>query len=706
MRFRAAWMLGLALLGCSSKSEEEDVVPVGDAVVDQVPGDSSLDAETVGDVGSDLTTDGVVPDGSSDATDQTTQADEVVLPQCSAWSNPWGSTALYEDASVQWNLGEEGLAVYGNRVTSVDLDGDDYPDLIIHSTGSNDRDDPEQGVFKRRILMNRPAPGGGRTFEDYTVTSRYGQIVAGPDAGKLGRAAHFGVYADADNQGGVDVFSGTYSDANNATKIADRSIVLLNDGTGVFTAAPASEVSPEQEWTTTSASWVDYDRDGWVDVWTGNFYVIYGYESALQDRLYRNNGDGTFTDVTNTVGLTTSKTGFDEGTNHRPTYGVTACDVDGDGFTDLLQSSYGRQLNMLWKNFGGKTFMDIAEVTHYDADDNLDYSDNNFYRCYCYNGGTCDPKPEQPMIDCSSFSWNANDTKPYRNGGNTFTTLCADLDGDGDNDVYNAEIVHWHIGQSSDPSQVLKNEPSENEYGFEFVRPGREATGLTRQPTMVDWNEGDIYAVAFDADNDGIVDLYQPSSDYPGTHGWLFRGTGGGVFANADSETSVSGLSQERVGGGAVADFDRDGDLDVVLAYSTMRCDASCQFSKPVVRMFENKLDGRGHWIRIRLQGKGAGGSNRSGVGARVTIETGDHKAMQELGGGYGHFGMQNTLTLHFGLGDKCYVQKVRIAWPNSAGTVSEWSGVLEADAEYLVDEATGDWFKLVAGQEPQKVVW
>ena len=238
------------------------------------------------------------------------------------------------------------------------------------------------------------------------------------------------------------------------------------------TLPPLAMSRPTQEWTTTSASWVDYDRDGWVDVWVGNFYAIWGYESGLQDRLYHNNGDGTFTDVTASLGLSTTNAGFDQGTNHRPSYGVTACDVDGDGYTDLLQSSYGRQLNMLWKNFGGKAFLNIAGLVHYDSDDNLDYSDNNFYRCYCYSGNTCDPQPEEPMISCDNYSWSVNDTKSWRLGGNTFSTLCADLDGDGDNDVYNAEIVHWHIGQSSDSSQILLNSPADNEYGFEFVRPG------------------------------------------------------------------------------------------------------------------------------------------------------------------------------------------------------------------------------------------
>ncbi len=662
-------------------------VEVGSDLTGEVVG------EVAGDVGAELAGD-VAP--------------EVVLPQCEAWSDPWGGQEkLFVDRSAAWGLDDAGLNVLGNRLAAVDLDGDGYPDLVVHQVGSNDRDDPQGGTFKRRILLNRPDGKGGRTFVDHTVASGYGRIVLGEGVGGLGRAAHFAVFADADNDGDVDLFSGTYIDVNAEVRPGDRSIVMLNDGAGVYSPAPASEVSPEGEWTTTSATWVDYDRDGLVDLWVGNFYAIYGYETGLQDRLFRNNGDGTFSDVTAAMGLNTSNTGFESGTNHRPTYGVSACDVNGDGFTDLLQSSYGRQFNMLWKNLGGKAFLDIAKVVHYDSDDNMDYSDNNFYRCWCHAGSNqCDPMPAAPMINCQSYSWGSKDAMPYRNGGNTFSTLCADLNGDGRNDVYNAEIVHWHIGQSSDPSQILVNGEAQNEHGFEFSRPGREATGLVRPATMASWNEGDIYAAAFDADNDGVMDLYQPSSDYPGTRGWLFRGLGQGLFVDVDKDGSLSGLDEPRVGGLAVADFDRDGDLDVVLAFSTMRCDAECPFKTPVVRLFENGTDGRGNWVRVSFRGKGAGGSNGAGIGARLELRSGGKVWAQELGGGYGHFGVQNTLSLHFGLGGQCYLESAELRWPNAQGSVSTWSGVLPANSEYLVDEESGKWYRLEAGEEPVEVAW
>ncbi len=592
-------------------------------------------------------------------------------PKCAQVSSPWGDKPLFVERSDKYALDAEHLNVLGNRVVAADLDGDFYPDLIVHKGGSHNRDDPVNGLFERRLLANRPADWG-RTFQDITVESNYGII---PETDTLGRAAHLAIFADVDNDGDLDAFSGTHCDRNSQHKVPDRSLILLNDGSGHFTPAPTSDISPNEEWSTSAASFLDYDRDGNIDLWVGNWYVQYGYLNGLQDRLYRGNGDGTFTDVTATAGLTTTESGYADGTNHRPTFGVTACDIDGDGDTDLLSSSYGRQLNLLYLNQGDGTFKDISTEVNFSADDNQDYSDNQFYACYCHAfNGNCDPMPPKPAIQCQSNNWSSNDAESWRNGGNTFTTACADIDNDLDLDLYNGEIVHWHIGQSSDPSQLLLNSPADNAYGWALERPGRAATGLTR-PRKGSWNEGDIYAAIFDADADGWPDIFQLSSDYPDTHGWLFRNLGDGTFKDAD-ETTVSGLALDRIGGATVADFDRDGDLDAVVAFSTMRCDGACQFDQPVVRILLNSLNSRSNWTAMRLVGTGVGGANRAGIGARIVISANGQSQVREVGGGYGHMGMQNSLEAHFGLGDSCTIDTLEIHWPDAAGSVSTFRNV------------------------------
>ena len=605
--------------------------------------------------------------------------------RCNTFQNPWGATPLFVDKSAQYKLDAAHLNVLGNRIAAVDINNDGYPDLIVHQVDQNYRDDPKNGDFHRRILLN-VEENGHRTFKDYTVQSNYGVI---PGTNDLGRSAQFAVFADVNNDGSVDCFSGNYLDAGTKDKLPDRSIILLNNGHGVFSPAKISDVTPKDPMTTTSAAFVDYNQDGNIDIWVGFFYQIYGYPLCLQDRLYEGHGDGTFTDVTNKVGLTTTPGGYADGTNHRPTYGVTACDVDGDGDDDLITSAYGRQLNMLWQNNNGQ-FTDIAHKVHFDADDVTDYSDNQFYACYCQNHpGTCNPNPGTPMIQCPAQDyWNPGyDNQPYRLGGNTFTTLCADFDNDGDLDIYNAEITHWHIGKSSDPSQWLVNEQTES--GFDFKRPGRNAMGIVR-PHSGGWNEGDIYAFAADFDNDGLLDLFQPSSDYPDTHGWLFRGIGAGKFQNIDTNGNVSGLSLERIGGAAVADFDNDGDLDVVVAYSIMRCDKDCEFHTPVVRLFENRLNNRANWISVRLVGAGSpNGANRSGIGAKVYVTTGKITQLREISGGYGTFGIQNPILAHFGLAGNCKIDTLKVQWPNKAHSITTFHNVV-ANYRIVIDEATG----------------
>ncbi|MDB4992843.1 MAG: ASPIC/UnbV protein, partial [Myxococcaceae bacterium] len=488
----------------------------------------------------------------------------------------------------------------------------------------------------------------------------------------------------------LDAFDGTYQGGTTKPPaLADRSELLLNDGKGHFTFAPPGPIS-SKALPTSGATFVDYDRDGNLDVFVGNFYV--GNEGA-GNRLYQGLGDGTMQDVSLASQVLRPAAGNDEaklaaGEFRRAAYGVSSCDIDGDGDVDLIASAYGRGWNELWQNQGDGTFKDIGQGTPFAADDNVDYHDNEFYRCWCAepaNAGKCTPEESQPRLDCTSSAWNPGiDDQPARNGGNTFSTACGDLDNDGDNDILHAEIRHWHIGQSSDPSQILRNDMQKGAAAPSFTRLTQEATGLARPHTMTDWNEGDLDVALFDFDNDGKKDIYLSSTDYPGTYGTLFHQKADGNFEDVGA---AAGVRHYHAHGFAAVDIDNDGDLDLIVSTSTARCggDSSCPATQEV-RVYRNDVGNAKNVVQLRLHGA-PGKSNATAIGARVAVTSGGVTQVQEVNGGYGHFGMQHGTVLTFGVGASCTIDAIEVRWPDSAGTVEKLTNVVP---NYLVDVTQG----------------
>jgi hypothetical protein len=581
----------------------------------------------------------------------------------------------FVDTTEQW-MGPLGLLVHGNRLSVADLDGDGYPDLVVHAVTSNKRE--EKGVDKRLVwqLMNRPTPNGkGRMFVDATDNGLF-QVRGGVDTHY--RSAQLAIFADVDNDGDLDAFSGTYVDPTKpTTDPGDRSEVMLNDGEGRFHFAEASAPRPaaSELKPTTSAAFTDVDRDGVVDLFVGFFYEFYGRTyQGLQAQLFKGTGDGTFTDATQGAGLATTRDGFEAGTNHRPAYGVTACDVDDDGAPELLVSAYGRQWNLLYVNDGKGAFVEQGRASGFAGDDNVDFRDNAFFQCWCvqYPSSPKCAGVSPPRVRCPTppgAFWNDGvDDAPWRNNGNTFTSFCGDVDGDGKNDVYNAEIRHWWAGGSSDSSELLKNVSTPGQ--ARFSRPGTAATGLVWPHPTVDWNEGGLMAAGGDLDNDGRLDLVVAASDYADQYGLVFQQHADGTFSD---KADAWGLRHACVSGLALADFDRDGDLDVVVGSGTAR-DCGAVWKANEVHLYENQGNARG-WLLLRLVGDGTT-TNRAAIGAKVTVKAGGRTMTREVSGGYGHFGMQNDLVLHVGLDGCDGADEVTVRWPDAAGTTQTFRNV------------------------------
>ncbi|MFO0552225.1 MAG: CRTAC1 family protein [Polyangiaceae bacterium] len=592
-------------------------------------------------------------------------------PSCDAHAS--AGLPSFEDTTAAWGLS----AVAGGRVMSGDVNGDGYPDLIVHGFAPNVRETigtPPKRVF---LLINEEAANGGRNFVDRTYES--GLWVPADGSTTELKSSQLAVLGDVDNDGDLDVFSGTYSDLPAASPPTpadlDRSEIYLNDGTGHFTRRDASGVAFSTARRTSSATFADVDRDGLLDLFVG---VHYSANGALQaPALFKGGGDGSFTDISTASGVTKEK---------RATFGATSCDLDGDGNPELLMSAYARGPNVLFHRLGDGTYEDLGESSTYAFDDDQNYHDNQNFLCWCTLHDT-DPDcagVDSPSIACPNPAdsyWASSEEKPNRLGGNTFSTACGDIDGDGKLDLYTAEIAHWWAGESSDKSDALLN-TSTGPGVFSFERQDRAAAGLEIPHVGVDWNEGGIVSALADLDGDGRTDILLGASDYPDQYLWVLHQKPDGTFEEIGDTV---GMHHPCGVGVTVADFDRDGDLDVVVASGTAR-DCAQIWSTNEVHFYENGGESSAHTLAVRL--RGAGGSNAAAIGARVKISAGRVEQVKELTSGYGHFGLQNDTALVFGVGACDVVDTIEVVWPDAARTTETFANV---PAHGLIELHQGD---------------
>jgi hypothetical protein len=505
-------------------------------------------------------------------------------------------------------------------------------------------------------------------------------------------------FADVNNDGHLDLYTGTTT-SDPAISLQERSEVMLGDGQGGFSLGPSENPlrRPLSVDVPAGASFADFDRDGNVDLFVSqhNYTAASGALVFMQDVLWKGDGEGSFDDATLGRGLATEDwnaiSDLNEGRAHTRAWGANACDLNNDGFPELLVSSYGRSPNHLWQAVdngdGDVSFVNRGVPSGYAYDEDLSWQDNQFARCHCQANPTaegCTGAPA-PQISCSQTNWtHGQDREAFRLGGNSGTTVCADLNNDGFLDLFTTEIKHWWAGEGADGSEVLLNTGEED---VRFERPGDDALGLAIAHTGGNWDEGHMTAAIFDFDNDGNKDIYLGASDYAGNRGRLYHQEAGFVFSEV---APAEGIDHHRSHGVISVDLDRDGDLDLVVGHSRSRCDASGEFDcyeTSQVRVFENTLGEQGNWISFSLEG--IGGTNRAAIGARVEVKTGDVLQVQEVEGGHGHYGIQNGTDVHFGLGEACEAE-ITVLWPDAKRSNQTFS------------VQTGYHYRVKQGEEPK----
>ncbi|MBN1879010.1 CRTAC1 family protein [bacterium] len=534
-------------------------------------------------------------------------------------------TAVFVDVTDA--LGLKGFSAF--RLAAADLNGDDYPDLVVHT----DLNLAEWDVLNRMmILMNVPGnpatKSENRCFVDRTKESG---ILANRRGSSEGRHSDLAVLGDVDNDGDADYFAGVYYHRHTflpGTGPVDFSDLFLNDGHGRFTLTPDCSLSNAGPTNVSSAVFTDIDRDGCLDLWVCNWFTQYvadgEHDIYSPELLYRGNGDGSFEDISRDAGLMALEL-------RQPSYGAAAADVDGDGFPDLFAANYCRGPSKHYRNNGDCTFTDIQEYSGYGL----------------YVG------PDQGRWN-RTCSWGS---------------MPRDFDNDGDIDLFTL-LTH---GDEQIFSTVLINN-GRGVFTWDFNR------FLSRMEDDPDCSHhGDHCAAWLDFDSDGMADLALAENGYNNNRIYLFRQQPDHSFVLVTREQGLSVVNDNDMPVNALlaVDYDLDGDDDLILGGGD---------SWPI-RVFRNDPGNGNHHLSVTLIGAGCPGkSNVSAIGARVEVTTGERTITRVVEAGDGHFSPQMPFRLNFGLGQADRIDRLKVIWPNQRKDTIELND-LPADRHYRISE-------------------
>jgi tetratricopeptide (TPR) repeat protein len=486
---------------------------------------------------------------------------------------------------------------------------------------------------------------------------------------------------------------------------------------------------------------LDYDGDGWIDVYLvqGGSFPADQDRPSTGDRLFRNRGNGTFEDVTVRAGLQPLRRTYG--------HGVTVGDYDNDGRPDLFLTRWRRYV--LLHNRGDGKFEDVtaqaglggdrdwptsAAFADLDGDGDLD-----LYVCHygvwdAENPKLCRNETTGAYISCNPLELPAQPDHLFRNDGGKFIDVskqagivdtdgrglgvaAADFDGDGKIDLYVA-------------NDLTANYLWKNLGNWKFEEAGQSA-GVAGNASG--GFQASMGVAAGDLDGDGRIDL--AVTNFYGECTTFYRNLGDGAFTDCTAAVGLDVATRQLLGFGvAFLDVNNDGRLDLASANGHVNdlrphfpymmpaqllvgdaggrlVDVSSRagdvWTKPrmgrglaagdldndgradlvlvghnePLAYFHNRSVG-GHSVTIRLQGKPPG-SNRDAIGARVTVLAGGKKLVSWRVGG-GSYQSANDPRLHLGLGPSDRIDSVEVAWPS--GRVSRFRD-LPADTGYLLKE-------------------
>jgi hypothetical protein len=452
---------------------------------------------------------------------------------------------------------------------------------------------------------------------------------------------------------------------------------------------------------------LDFDNDGWEDV-----YFTGGQNS---DKLYRNLGNGQFSDVSIQSGIAS----LPEVT----TMGVIAGDVNNDGYQDLFITTFFGSESMLLANQGDGTFMYLSSAINDEdnwktaasfGDFNKDGLLDLYITAYVFSGNPIlgpgneiigfdhDCSANQLFVNNGNFSF-SDVTSMYGvdDEGCGLATAFTDYDNDLDVDIHLAN----DFGQWVVPSALYQNQfptanfldvsiatnmattfygmgiaigdyDRDNDLDYYQTNLGRNllsrndnlvftdvtTQALVENDSLYGLNVTSWGCVFFDADNDAWPDLYVANGPIPAATfianvlydpNKLFLNNGDGTFEDVSAIAGVADTLRSR--GAVYADFDKDGRLDMMV--SNVHSDEDSAH----VSYFHNISQNNNHWVEFDLEGVQ---SNRDAYGSHITIWLDGRPTLAEVDGGSSHASKSSSI-VHFGVGESTVVDSVNIVFPS-----------------------------------------
>jgi hypothetical protein len=440
---------------------------------------------------------------------------------------------------------------WGMGVCVADYDNDGHSDIYITAYGPN-------------VLYRNNGDG---TFSDVTA-------YAGVGDARWGLNCAFGDY---DRDGDVDLYVANYLTFDESViprrgesqrcrymgadvfcgplgLAGEPDVLYRNNGDGTFTDVTERSGIKDPGYYGMGVVFSDFDNDGWPDIYVAN--------DAVPNFLFRNNRDGTFSEL----GLI-SGTALNEAGREQSSMGVGAGDYDGNGYFDIFVTNFARDTNTLYRNLGGLLF-----------------------------------------VDATSTAGMGDVALQYLGWGTGF----ADFDNDGFEDIF---VANGHL-----------------------------------YPEIDGLNVGQSYAQRKE----------------------IYRNLGGGQFKEIAPDLAGDLLKGKSARGTAFADYDNDGDVDILAVNINDR-----------PTLYRNDGGNRKNWIAFRLEGSR---SNRDAIGARIEIHAGGKTQVAEVRSGESYLS-HHDMRIHFGLGDATSVDRVRIHWPSGR---KEELRKLEAGRFVTVKEGEG----------------